>query len=142
MSKVTELPLDDPSLGNIDQYKSNSLWRLTLRRLLKQRSAVIGLALLFFLIISAIFAPVIAPYDPLNDLIGEEDVSRRDPPCVYALGCSEEIRDRAIQGFMFTISEQVTDNFALCRKLALFEAGCQFRLTDTRIISKRRWLGR
>lgn len=91
MSNVTEIPLDDPSLGNIDQYKSNSLWRLTLRRLLKQRSAVIGLILLLFLVLGAIFAPVIAPYDPLNDLIGEEDVNRRDPPCVYALGCSEEI---------------------------------------------------
>ena len=91
MSNVTEIPLDDPSQGDIGQYKSNSLWRLTLRRLLQQRSAVIGLIMLLFLILAAIFAPVIAPYDPLNDLIGEEDVSRRDPPCIHALGCSEEI---------------------------------------------------
>lgn len=91
MASVTEIPLDDPSAGNISEYKSNSLWRLTLRRLLKQRSAVIGLVMLLFLILTAIFAPVLAPYDPLNDLIGEEEVGRRDPPCIHALGCDETI---------------------------------------------------
>jgi ABC-type dipeptide/oligopeptide/nickel transport system permease subunit len=91
MSTITEIPLDDPSEGDIRDYQSNSLWRLTLRRLLKQRSAIIGMIMLLFLVLAAIFAPLIAPYDPLMDLIGEEEVSRRDPPCIHALGCDEAI---------------------------------------------------
>jgi ABC-type dipeptide/oligopeptide/nickel transport system permease subunit len=91
MATVSELPLDDPSAGDISEYHSNSLWRLTLRRLFKQRSAIIGLIMLLFLVLAAIFAPVISPYDPLNDLIGEEEIGRRDPPCNHALGCDEAI---------------------------------------------------
>ena len=71
-------------------YRSNSLWRLTLRRIFKQRSAVIGLSLLTFLILVAIFAPAIAPYDPEQVLIGVEDVKKRSAPCIYILGCSED----------------------------------------------------
>ena len=71
-------------------YRSNSLWRLTLRRIFKQRSAVIGLSLLTFLVLVAIFAPAIAPYDPEQVLIGVEDVKKRSAPCIYILGCSED----------------------------------------------------
>jgi len=71
-------------------YRSNSLWRLTLRRIFKQRSAVIGFSLLLFLILVAILAPVIAPYDPEQVLIGVEDVKKRSAPCIYILGCSED----------------------------------------------------
>ncbi len=35
----------------------------------------------------AIFAPLIAPYDPEQVLIGIEDVKKRQAPCIYALGC-------------------------------------------------------
>ena len=62
---VTTLPpLDDAHIGNIGSYRANSLWRLTYRPLFRQRSAVLGLILLGLLIFSAIFAPLIAPYDP------------------------------------------------------------------------------
>ena len=71
-------------------YRSNSLWRLTLRRIFKQRSAIIGLSLLTFLVLVALFAPVIAPYDPEQVLIGVEDVKKRSAPCIYILGCSED----------------------------------------------------
>jgi peptide/nickel transport system permease protein len=66
---------------------SESLWRVTLRRFLRQRTAMVGLFILGVLTFTAIFAPVIAPYDPLQQLIGIEDVTRRDPPCIHALGC-------------------------------------------------------
>jgi ABC-type antimicrobial peptide transport system permease subunit len=46
----------------VKDYRSNSLWRLTLRRIFRQRNAVSGMVLLSFLILVAIFAPVIAPY--------------------------------------------------------------------------------
>jgi ABC-type dipeptide/oligopeptide/nickel transport system permease subunit len=90
MSAVSELPLDDPLAADIGDYRSNSLWRLTLRRLFKQRSALVGGILLLILILTAIFADFVAPYDPTNTLIGKEDVTRRDPPCIHLLGCPED----------------------------------------------------
>ncbi len=68
-------------------YRSNSLWRLTLRRLFRQRSARIGMTLLSILILTAIFAPQIAPYDPEQVLIDVEPVESRQDPCIHALGC-------------------------------------------------------
>ncbi len=64
-----------------------SLWRLTWRRLLRQRSAQVGGLILLLLVLTAIFAPVIAPYDPLEVLIGKEDVRKREAPCIHLLGC-------------------------------------------------------
>ncbi len=80
-------PLDNAHVGNISDYRSNSLWRLTLRRLFQQKSAVVGLLLLALLIGSAIFAPLIAPYDPEQPLIGKENVEKRSGPCIHILGC-------------------------------------------------------
>ncbi len=71
----------------IKDYRANSLWRLTLRRIFKQRSAIIGMILLGFLIIIAIFAPIIAPYDSEQVLIGVENVKKRQAPCIHLLGC-------------------------------------------------------
>jgi ABC-type dipeptide/oligopeptide/nickel transport system permease subunit len=70
-----------------DDYRANSLWRLTLKRILKQRSAVIGLIIIGFLIVIAIFAPLIATHDPEISLIGVEDIPTRADPCIHALGC-------------------------------------------------------
>ena len=75
------------TINNPKDYRSNSLWRLTLRRIFRQRNAVIGLAILAFLVLVAIFAPVLAPFDPDQVLIDVEDVVRRQPPCIHALGC-------------------------------------------------------
>jgi ABC-type dipeptide/oligopeptide/nickel transport system permease subunit len=86
-------------------YRSNSLWRLTLRRIFKQRSAVIGLSLLFFLIMVAVFAPFIAPYNPEKVLIGVEDVKKREAPCVYLLGCSRD-RPQHIMGVDGNVRDQ------------------------------------
>ncbi|MCJ7511552.1 MAG: ABC transporter permease [Anaerolineales bacterium] len=67
--------------------KPASLWRTTARRLFQRRSAVVGMIILGLLILTAIFAPWIAPYEPDAVLIGVEDVKRRDPPCIHLLGC-------------------------------------------------------
>jgi len=71
-------------------YRSNSLWRLTLRRIFRQRNAVIGLIIIGILIIVAIFAPYFAPYDPEEVLIGVEDIKKREAPCIHFLGCPED----------------------------------------------------
>jgi peptide/nickel transport system permease protein len=55
-----------------------------LRRLLRHRSGRLGLIVLGILIIIAIFAPLIAPNDPLQEL---DNVARRSPPCIHILGC-------------------------------------------------------
>jgi len=71
-------------------YRANSLFRLTLRRIFRQRSAIVGGAILLFLVLVAILAPALAPYDPNFVLIGHEDVKRREGPCIHLLGCPED----------------------------------------------------
>ncbi len=85
MANVVELSREETI-----QEESPSLWRLTLHRLLRQRSAWFGLTILTILIITAVFAPWIAPYDPTEVLIGKEDVVKRAPPCIHLLGCPED----------------------------------------------------
>ena len=88
MASVAQLP--DDNIADIQDYKSNSLWRLTLRRIFRQRSAVIGMAILVVIIFLALFAPLLTSYGPTDVLIGVEDVRKRDAPCIHALGCPEE----------------------------------------------------
>lgn len=70
--------------------KPASLWRTTARRLFQRKSAIAGMIILGLLILTAVFAPWIAPYDPEQVLIGVEDVKRRAPPCIHLLGCPED----------------------------------------------------
>ena len=55
-----------------------------LRRLFRHRSAQVGMAILGFLVLVAIFAPVLAPFDPRIPI---RTVKRRSPPCIHVLGC-------------------------------------------------------
>jgi ABC-type dipeptide/oligopeptide/nickel transport system permease subunit len=65
-----------------------SLWRDTLGNILRQRSAVIGLVILGVFIFVGVFAPLIAPYEPDNTLLGKvEGVTKRAAPCIHLLGC-------------------------------------------------------
>jgi len=88
-------------------YRSNSLWRLTLRRIFRQRNAMVGLIIIGILILVAIFAPFIAPYDPEEVLIGVEDIKKREAPCIHFLGCSED-RPQHILG----VDGNVRDEFS------------------------------
>ena len=68
--------------------KPASLRRDTLRNVLRQRSAIIGLAFLAFLVGVAILAPFIATHNPDLPMIGlEESVKVRMAPCIHLLGC-------------------------------------------------------
>ncbi len=69
----------------------SSLFKDALRHLLQKRSAVIGMLILFFWALVAIFAPVIAPFGPEQQLIGKEKgIVKRSPPCIHLLGCPAE----------------------------------------------------
>jgi len=67
-----------------------SLWRTTLQRLLRRLSAIAGMVIVGFLLLTALAAPLIAPYDPLEVLIGKEDIRKRIAPCIHFLGCPKE----------------------------------------------------
>lgn len=57
---------------------------MALRRLFRHTSARLGMFLLGMLLIFAIFAEWIAPFDPIVPLKG---VKRRATPCIHLLGC-------------------------------------------------------
>jgi ABC-type dipeptide/oligopeptide/nickel transport system permease subunit len=63
-----------------------SLWRDTLGNILRQRNARIGLIILGTLLFLAIFADVIAAYDP-DKVLFAQGAKRLSPPCIHLLGC-------------------------------------------------------
>lgn len=69
------------------QYERQSPAKESLRRFLRHRSSQVGLTILTFLVLIAIFAPFIAPYEPTQILKKEK---RRSPPCIHLLGCPIE----------------------------------------------------
>jgi ABC-type dipeptide/oligopeptide/nickel transport system permease subunit len=73
-----------PTLISEAVHERQSPTRESLRRLLHHRSAQVGMVILGLLIILAIFAEPIAPYDPIKIL---RNVKRRSPPCIHILGC-------------------------------------------------------
>ena len=75
------------SLGTPAKFERMSPGREALRRLFKHRSARTGMVILGLLVLIAIFAEVIAPYDPIAIL---RDVERREAPCIHLLGCPED----------------------------------------------------
>lgn len=81
--------LDDGGLAPMIQ-KPSGLWRTAWKRLRHRKGGMIGLFIISFMFLVAIFAPLIAPYSPTEDLIGEGDRTRRDPPCVHIFGCDED----------------------------------------------------
>jgi peptide/nickel transport system permease protein len=84
-SDTATLPLFPES-----ETKGKDLDRSALGRLFRRRSALVGMGILITLVIVAIFAPLIAPYDPEQVLIGVEDVKRRQAPCIHLLGCPKD----------------------------------------------------
>ena len=63
---------------------SRTPFQSALRRFVRHRSAQVGMLILGFLIFVAIFAPLLAPHDPIKPI---RESKRRAPPCIHALGC-------------------------------------------------------
>ena len=95
MSKLTRREALDKLVAESDDAvrlfeKPLTQWRLALRRFRGRKSGMVGLTLIVGLILIAVFAPLIAPYEPNYDLIGEEDVGRYESPCIHLLGCPDD----------------------------------------------------
>jgi len=75
------------SFEQISERPPRTAWRQFWEGLFRKRSAVVGMTMLGALALLAIFAPLIAPYDPIRVLIGVESVERREAPCLHLLGC-------------------------------------------------------
>jgi ABC-type dipeptide/oligopeptide/nickel transport system permease subunit len=78
-STVAPLPLE-----GLATVTSRTPLENALRRFIRHRSAQVGIIILGFLVLVAVFASVLAPYDPIKPL---RDVKRRSPPCIHVLGC-------------------------------------------------------
>jgi peptide/nickel transport system permease protein len=87
-SKQSKTPQLNPE--GLRSAETVTLWKTAWRRLFRRKSAMFGLGILVFLLLVAIFAPVIAPYDPYQVLIGIEPVRMRQAPCIHLLGCPKD----------------------------------------------------
>ena len=65
--------------------KPTSLWKGAFGRLRRRRTGQVGMVIIGGLMIMAIFAPLIAPFEPNEVLIGKEEIKRREAPCYDAL---------------------------------------------------------
>ncbi|MEA3510049.1 MAG: ABC transporter permease [Actinomycetota bacterium] len=79
----------DLSGGDVSATTSGGLWRTAGREIIRKKSAIVGMALLSILLLLAVFAPIIAPYPP-DQVLFDQGVSPRDPPCIHLFGCDEE----------------------------------------------------
>ncbi len=82
--KIAELDAESISLDSV------SLWRITWRRLFRRKSSLVGLAIILILVFIALTAQWLAPYDPLQVLIGVENVKMRQAPCIHLFGCPKD----------------------------------------------------
>ena len=67
--------------------RSVGLWQIASRRLMRRKSAIVGMVVLGILILIALTAQWIAPYSPTKVLLGVEKVKQREAPCIHLLGC-------------------------------------------------------
>lgn len=74
---------------HLDAVKgSHGIWRDTLGNILRQRNAIVGLTILGFLMLVALFADQISHYPPNQVLLGVVDgVKKSSAPCIHLLGC-------------------------------------------------------
>lgn len=81
-SQVTPIQLEP-----LSTVVSRTPLQNAMRRLVRHRSAQVGMAILGFLILVAIFAPILAPHDPIKPI---RTAKRRSPPCIHILGCAPD----------------------------------------------------
>ncbi|MDQ3880603.1 MAG: ABC transporter permease [Chloroflexota bacterium] len=87
---IAAAPVPERIAERVATPRGANLWRDTLRSVLRQRTAQVGIGLLLFLVVVAVFADQIAPYSPFRDFI-DEGSGRRAAPCIHAFGCPADV---------------------------------------------------
>lgn len=86
-----EAPNPLSSIGDLSTRKQRSLWGDAWRRLIKNKLAVIGLCIVVFFILVAVFAPLIAPYGEAE--VVDYRLARYHPSWVWPFGIDQQGRD-------------------------------------------------
>jgi peptide/nickel transport system permease protein len=73
-----------------ERRASRGLWGDALRRLLRNRPALLGLVFIGLFVLSAVLAPVIAPYGPLDGSLAER---LHSPSAAHLMGTDSQGRD-------------------------------------------------
>jgi ABC-type dipeptide/oligopeptide/nickel transport system permease subunit len=89
-----ELQIKPKTSAKGQSLRSVSLWNITRRRLMRRKSAIVGMVILGILILVALTAQWIAPYSPIQSMLDVDDYPgtpvKRSPPCIHAFGCPED----------------------------------------------------
>ena len=81
-------PSLDTAADALTASSASSLRRDTIRNILRQRTAVVGLTIMLLLVLVAVFADVIAPFEPNVSMLDLGLPGTRGlPPCIHLLGC-------------------------------------------------------
>ena len=91
--------------GPVENTASSSLWRDTLRNVVRQRNARVGLVVLGFLVVFAVFADQISGATPDKSLLATE--KRLTPPCIHLLGCPADQAEH-----LFGLDANARDEFS------------------------------
>ena len=91
--------------GPVEKTASSSLWKDTLRNVLRQRNARVGLVILGFLVVFAVFADQISGATPDKSLLATE--KRLTPPCIHLLGCPADQAEH-----LFGLDANARDEFS------------------------------
>jgi peptide/nickel transport system permease protein len=70
------------------ETRVSGIWRDTGRNIVHQRNAIVGMIILAFMILVALFADQLATYAPNDVLLGVvPGAAKSAPPCIHLLGC-------------------------------------------------------
>lgn len=88
---------DIPVIAKLDaegqSLRSVSLWNITMRRLFRRKSAIIGMVILGILVFIALTAQWLAPYDPILSMLDvdpPQSLPKRSAPCIHLFGCPKD----------------------------------------------------
>lgn len=93
---MTSLTAPLPKLDSeLLSSESVSLWQITRRRLFRRKSSIVGMVILALLVLIALLAQWLVPYDPTLSMLDvdnypQEFAKKRLEPCIHLLGCPRD----------------------------------------------------
>jgi peptide/nickel transport system permease protein len=79
-----------PVQRSVEVRASRGLWSDALRRLVRNRPAMLGVLLILLFVFTAVLAPFLAPYDPMAGTLAER---LRPPSGAHLMGTDTQGRD-------------------------------------------------